>query len=74
MLRRKKKNKQKRKGPPGMPKVQLHSGLLLRPLRNFGIDRAPKTETEQDTPELTPPGTKEIERRQLENIAHVMVS
>ena len=57
-----------------MPKVQLHSGLLLRPLRNFGIDRAPKTETEQDTPELTPPGTKEIERRQLENIAHVMVS
>jgi hypothetical protein len=58
----------------GMPKIQLHSGLLLRPLRNFSIDRAPGAETEQNTPEVTPAGTKEIERRRLKSIAHVVVS
>ena len=57
-----------------MPKIQLHSGLLLRPLRNFGIDRAPEAEIEQNAPEMTPAGTKEIERRQLKSIAHVVVS
>jgi hypothetical protein len=43
-----------------MPKIQLHSGLLLRPLRNFGIDRVPE-EIDQDTPEMTPAGPKKIE-------------
>jgi hypothetical protein len=57
-----------------MPKIQLHSGLLLRPLRNFSIDRVPEAEIEQSTPETTPAGTKEIERCRLKSIAHVVVS